>query len=229
MNNRIVNFQLKKVVNQDVRGGFGTSVVVVDPFAALHPAININYSFTPPPPCFNSKLTSSHRCSTIACFLKAIYTLISFPIALTRTALVRGFCAGISSIPMRVLLAGPLSPCKPYPMNCVRRSTLDFQTGKQPKVLNLFRGDAFTFSSSGPPESMDTKLSIVNSDQTDNRYDCLSQNAGTHPLTVFALIALKPKGANDANRVQHIPNPARCVPIANAIGLVNVLAQINIS
>ena len=48
MNNRIVNFQLKKVVNQDVRDGLGASVVA-NPFAALHPAININYSFTPPP------------------------------------------------------------------------------------------------------------------------------------------------------------------------------------
>ena len=47
MNNHIVNFQLKKVVNQDVRGGLVTSVVV-NSFAALHPAININYPFTPP-------------------------------------------------------------------------------------------------------------------------------------------------------------------------------------
>lgn len=47
MINRIVNFQLKKVVNQDVRGGLGTSVVI-SPSVALHPVNNINYQFTPP-------------------------------------------------------------------------------------------------------------------------------------------------------------------------------------
>ena len=47
MNNRIVNFQLKKVVNQDVQGGLDTSWVA-NPFVALHPANNINYQFTPP-------------------------------------------------------------------------------------------------------------------------------------------------------------------------------------
>ena len=47
MNNRIVNFQLKKVVSQDVRCGLGTSGLV-NPFAAGHPAININYPFYPP-------------------------------------------------------------------------------------------------------------------------------------------------------------------------------------
>ena len=47
MNNRIVNFQLKKVVNQDIRGCLGMSVIV-NPCAVLRRVININYSFYPP-------------------------------------------------------------------------------------------------------------------------------------------------------------------------------------
>lgn len=47
MNNRIVNFQLKKVVSQDVRGGLGTSAVA-NPCVALRRVININYPFYPP-------------------------------------------------------------------------------------------------------------------------------------------------------------------------------------
>ena len=42
-------------------------------------------------------------------------------------------------MPPRVLLAAHLSLRKFYPLTCVRHSTLDFQTGKQPKVLSLFR------------------------------------------------------------------------------------------
>ena len=47
MINRIVNFQLERVVNQDVQGGLDTSRVA-NPFVALHPVNNINCQFYPP-------------------------------------------------------------------------------------------------------------------------------------------------------------------------------------
>ena len=47
MINRIVNFQLKRVVSQDVQGGLDASRVA-NPVIALHPANNINCQFTPP-------------------------------------------------------------------------------------------------------------------------------------------------------------------------------------
>ena len=47
MNNRIVNFQLKKVVNQDIRDSLGTWRVM-NPYAVLRRVININYPFYPP-------------------------------------------------------------------------------------------------------------------------------------------------------------------------------------
>lgn len=42
-------------------------------------------------------------------------------------------------MPPRAPLAAHPSLRKSYPLTCVRHSTLDFQTGKQPKVLSLFR------------------------------------------------------------------------------------------
>ena len=214
MNNRIVNFQLKRVVNQDVRGGLGTSRVV-SPFVALRPAININYPFYPPPPRFNCELTLSNPCSIIARSIRVTTNpLTPFPIEFTPTDPAGGFCEGVSSTPPCSLLAGPLSLRKFYPINRVRNSTLDFQTGKHPKVLNLFG-----FAGSGVPLSADTKPSIGNSDRIDSRHDCLLQNAGANPLTVFAPIALKQRGTKDANPARHIPNPARCVPTAYSSGV----------
>ena len=47
MINRIVNFQLKRLVSQDVQGDLDTARVA-NPFVALHPVNNINSQFTPP-------------------------------------------------------------------------------------------------------------------------------------------------------------------------------------
>ncbi|MCG9132478.1 hypothetical protein J5I95_12415 [Candidatus Poribacteria bacterium] len=96
-----------------------------------------------------------------------------------------------------------------YPITRVHLSILDFQTGKRPKVLSLFN-----FAGSGVPLSADTKSTIVNSDQTDSRRDCLLQNAGAIPRTAFAPTALKLKGVQDAKPARRISNPARCIPIA---------------
>jgi hypothetical protein len=205
MNNRIVNFQLKKVVNQDARGGLGTSVVV-NPLAALHPAININYPFYPPPPRFNCELTLSNRCFSVARSVRA-NPLTPFPIGLTRTH-------PVGKTLLCLFLAGYFSARPSYPITRVQRSTLDFQTGKYPKVLNLFN-----FVGSDVPLSADTKFTIINSDRNDSRRDCLLQNAGVNPRTVFASTALKPRGSKDANPARHILIPARCVSTATAVGI----------
>ncbi|MCY3552859.1 MAG: hypothetical protein OXH39_20560 [Candidatus Poribacteria bacterium] len=89
-------------------------------------------------------------------------------------------------------------------------------------MLNLFN-----FAGSGKPLSADTQFTIVNYDQTDSRQLRLPRNAGIDPRTVFAPTALKPRGVSDANPARHIPNPARRIPTATAVGLVHVLRHIN--
>ena len=113
---------------------------------------------------------------------------------------------------------GPLSPCNPYPLTRVRRSTLDFRTGNSLKVLNLLHGGISIHST--VPWTTAPQFTIVNSDRTDSRYDCLLQNAGTPPLTFFAPIALKQRGASNANRVRDIEpcTYTRSVPTVNAVG-----------
>ena len=101
-----------------------------------------------------------------------------------------------------------------YPITRVQRSTLDFQTGKRPKVLNLFN-----FAGSDVPLSADTKSTIVSSDQTDSRRNCLPQNAGINPRTICAPIASKTRGTNDANAHGTRRIHARSVPVANAVGV----------
>ena len=177
--------------------------VVANPFAALRPAININYPFYPPPPRFNCELTLSNLFSIVARSVRVTTNpLISFPIERARTN-------SVGKALLCLFLADYLSSRPSYPITRVQRSTLDFQAGKRSKVLNLFN-----FAGSDVPLSADTKFTIVNSDRTDSRRNCLPQNAGANPRTVFAPIALKPQGVSDANPARHIPNPARCVPTA---------------
>jgi hypothetical protein len=208
MNNRIVNFQLKKVVNQDARGGLGTSVVV-NPLAALHPAININYPFYPPPPRFNCELTLSNRCFSVARSVRA-NPLTPFPIGLTRTH-------PVGKTLLCLFLAGYFSARPSYPITRVRNSTLDFQTGKGPKVLDLF-----DFVGSDVPLSADTKFTIVNSNRTDSGQFRLSRNAGVDPrMRDLAPVILKTRGMKDASAARHTKPRAyvRSLSTANVVGV----------
>ena len=72
------------------------------------------------------------------------------------------------------------------------------------------------------PLSADTKFTIVNSDRTDSRRNCLSQNAGIDPRTEdLAPIISKTRGMNDANTARYSKPRAymRSVPAANRVGV----------
>ena len=146
MDNRIVNFAVKKITRENARGDHYTLQVVIA-FEALYTAGDINYKLTVslPPPRINSELTLVNWRSIIAHSVRATNPLTPFPIAFTRTAPIEGFCEGVTLIPPCAPLAGPLSARESYPITRVRHSTLYFQTGKQLKVLNLFRGDSIAF------------------------------------------------------------------------------------
>ena len=223
MNNRIVNFAVKKTISEEAcsarYGPLGIGI-----FAPLGTVNNINRQFTPPPR-FNAKLTL-HYFLTVTRSIRVTYPLTLFSIEFTRIDLVVDFCEALSSIVSHSLSAAHLSLRPFYLMNRVHLSTLDFQTGKRPEVLCLFGcvGAASEFSGPNMPLSMGTNPSIINLERpiTDSIV-C----PGTRELTLtsFALGASTTRGKTDANSMQYtiFRMQLRCILAAAVVGLLNVL------
>ena len=226
MNNRIVNFAVKKAVSEEAQGAL-YGPLEIDIFAPL--GTNINNQFTPPPPSFNSELTL-RCCLTITRSIRVTNPLTLFPIEFTRTDLDVDFCEAVSSISPRSFSAAHLSLCPFYLMNRVHLSTLDFQTGKRSKVLCLFGcvGTASEFAGPGMPLSMGTKPSIINADRsiTDS---IVCHGIQELTLTNFVLGASTTRGKTDVDSMQYtiFRVQLRCILAATRVGLLAVFEHIN--